>query len=93
MRMLNPSRDAVRFIEDLPLKHFRQIWLKILKLLHDPFPADASALKGYDYHRVDIGEYRIVYTATHTQLNLILIGKRNDGEVYKQLSRKHTVTA
>jgi len=36
---------------------------------------------------VDAGEYRIVYRATET-VELLLVGKRNDDEVYKQLKRK-----
>lgn len=56
-------------------------------LLVDPFPADSQKLKGRDFHRVDVGEYRIVYEANETTLILIVIGKRNDDEVYKQLGR------
>lgn len=87
MLLLKPTKTAVRFIEALPPKQFRQLWLKVLGLLVEPFPADSQKLKGYDYHRVDFGEYRIVYTADETILTLILIGKRNDDEVYKQLGR------
>lgn len=87
MLLLKPSKAAVRFIEDLPPKQFRQLWLKVLGLLVDPFPSDSQKLKGYDFHRVDFGEYRIVYEANDTTLTLILIGKRNDDEVYKQLGR------
>lgn len=87
MLLLKPSKASVRFIEDLPPKQFRQLWLKVLGLLVDPFPSDSQKLKGYDFYRVDFGEYRIVYTADETTLSLILIGKRNDDEVYKQLGR------
>jgi mRNA interferase RelE/StbE len=87
MLLLKPSKASVRFIEGLPPKQFRQLWLKVLALLVEPFPADSQKLKGYDYYRVDFGEYRIVYEADDTTLTLILIGKRNDDEVYKQLGR------
>ena len=88
MRRLNPSRDSARFVENLPPKQFRQVWLKVISLLTEPFPHDAAALTGSPFHRVDVGEYRIIYQADRDQVDLILIGKRNDDSVYKQLERK-----
>ena len=38
--------------------------------------------------RVDSGEYRIVYTVTEDTLRVVLIGKRNDDEVYRRLERR-----
>ena len=54
----------------------------------EPYPHDAAQLTGYPFHRVDVGEYRIVYRATETEIELLLVGKRNDDEIYKQLKRK-----
>ena len=88
MRTLRPSRAAAKSVAELPPKPFRQIWLKVLGLLVDPYPHDSAQLVGYDFHRVDMGEYRIVYRATETEIELLLVGKRNDDEVYKQLKRK-----
>jgi mRNA interferase RelE/StbE len=45
-------------------------------------------MRGYHYWRVDIGEYRIIYEVEGNTLCIILIGKRNDDEVYKKLRRK-----
>ena len=77
---------------ELPLKPFRQVWLKVLGLLADPYPHDSAQLTGYAFHRVDVGEYRVVYrateTETETEIELLLVGKRNDDEIYKQLKRK-----
>ena len=89
MHTLDITRDAYKFLEDLQTaKQFRQVGMKILSLLADPKPADAAQLRGYDYWRVDVGEYRIVYKFDDRTLYLVLIGKRNDDEVYRQLSRK-----
>ncbi len=82
------TRDAYKFLEDLQAKQFRQVTMKALSLLNDPSPSDSSALKGYDYYRVDVGEYRIVYRFDEDIVSLALIGKRNDDEVYKALKRK-----
>jgi mRNA interferase RelE/StbE len=75
-------------VAELPAKQFRQVWLKVLALLVEPYPHDAAQLTGYPFHRVDVGEYRIVYRATETEIELLLVGKRNDDEIYKQLKRK-----
>jgi mRNA interferase RelE/StbE len=45
-------------------------------------------MRGYPFHRVDIGEYRIVYAWDDKTVDVFLIGKRNDDEVYKRLKRK-----
>ena len=87
MLKLLPTKDAGKFLEALPAKQFRQIWLKVLALLRDPFPNDSSRLHGHPYHRADIGEYRIIYDVQDDTLRLILIGKRNGDEVYAQLKR------
>lgn len=87
MLKLLPTKDAAKFLEALPPKQFRQIWLKVLDLLRNPHPQDSIQLSGYPYHRTDIGEYRIVYIVQEDTLRIILVGKRNGDEVYAQLRR------
>ena len=84
------SRDARDFIEKLPHKHAKQVLLKILSLCQDPEPPDSSLLKGSGegYRRADIGEYRIIYRVAGDTLEILLIGKRNDDEVYRRFSRR-----
>lgn len=56
----------------------------------EPFPADSEQLSGYQgLYRVDSGEYRIVYRYFPEQdlVEVILVGKRNDDDVYKRLKR------
>jgi mRNA-degrading endonuclease RelE of RelBE toxin-antitoxin system len=56
----------------------------------NPLPADYKELTGYPgYYRVDSGEYPIVYRFDPDAdlVEVILAGKRNDDEVYKQLKR------
>ena len=88
MRNLKPTKEAAKFVENLPPKQFRQVWLKVLSLLQNPFPNDSEQISGFPFHRVDIGEYRIIYEATENEVELIVIGKRNDDHVYKKLKRK-----
>ena len=88
MRKLDITRDAFKFVNDLDAKQFRQVVRKLFNLLADPEPADSSKLTGYDYRRVDIGEYRIIYKFDNDTTYVVLVGKRNDDQVYKELSRK-----
>lgn len=79
------SKDAQRFLDDLPPKQFRQIVKKVFALLEEPRPHDTKELKGYPYLRNDAGEYRILYDVQGDTFRLILVGKRNDGDVYRRL--------
>jgi mRNA interferase RelE/StbE len=79
------SKDARKFLDTLPPKQFRQIIKKVFALVEDPRPHDTKELKGYSFLRNDVGEYRIIYDLENDTLRLILVGKRNDDEVYKRL--------
>ncbi|MDA8206374.1 MAG: type II toxin-antitoxin system RelE/ParE family toxin, partial [Thermaerobacter sp.] len=84
------SKAARDFLETLRPKQFRQVVTTIFRLLSEPYPHDSKQLKGYPYHRVDIGgEYRAVYEVEGEgdALQVLLVGKRNDDEVYRLLNR------
>jgi mRNA interferase RelE/StbE len=86
---LNLTKDAHDFVRTLEAKQFKQVVGKILNLLHDPAPADSSALKGYeDLYRADIGEYRVVYRFDEKSVSVLVVDRRNDDQVYKKLARK-----
>jgi mRNA interferase RelE/StbE len=85
---LDLSRDALRFIQTLNPKQYRQVVGTVFRLRQNPELQDASALIGYPYHRVDIGEYRIIYNVDRDVLKVFLIGKRNDDEIYRTLRRR-----
>jgi mRNA interferase RelE/StbE len=90
MPKLDGLGTVLDFLNGLQPKIAAQISKKVLSLNLDPFPADSKKLKGYDkYYRVDSGEYRIVYTYNSTAdlIEIILVGKRNDDEIYKKLER------
>ena len=77
----------MRFLDTLPPKHYRQVTRKIIMLMVDPQPADAERLKNYDYSRVTVGEYRVIFSVHDGVLRVVAIGKRNDDEVYRKLGR------
>ena len=85
MLKLLVSKKAQKFLDDLPPKQFRQIIKKVFALLENPRPHDSEELRGYPFLRNDVGEYRIIYDVQGDTLRLILVGKRNDEEVYRQL--------
>ena len=85
MLKLLVSKKAQKFLDDLPPKQFRQIMKKVFALLENPRPHDSEELRGYPFLRNDVGEYRIIYDVQGDTLRLILVGKRNNAEVYRQL--------
>lgn len=85
MLKLDVTKQATRFFRPLPAKQYRQIFNKILALMEDPEPSDSSPLVGYPYRRADVGEYRVIYRVEEDCLKVVLVGKRNDDEVYRQL--------
>jgi len=87
-RELDFSRDAAKFLKKIPSKHAKQVAKKIRELLDDPLPEDSIQMQNSPFHRVDSGEYRIVYEFDQTTVRIPVIGKRNDGEVYKKAKRK-----
>jgi mRNA interferase RelE/StbE len=90
MAKLDGLGSVLEFLRGLTPKISNQIAKKVLALNLDPRPADSKSLKGYPgFYRVDSGEYRIIYRFVPEDdlVEIILVGKRNDDEVYKQLEQ------
>ncbi len=89
MLKIEISRRADKFIDSLPAKQKRQITSKILELSNNPEPHDSIQVKGYkQFRRTSVGEYRIIFQVQDsTLLIIVLVGKRNDDDIYKQLKR------
>ena len=88
MNKLDITKTAVKFLEKLPPKQFRQIVRTVFKLREGPEPHDSKQLVGYpEFRRVDIGEYRIVYRVDDDVVKICVIGKRNDSEIYRRFKR------
>jgi len=78
-----------KFIRDLEPKRYKQVVSKVLSLLNNPKPQDSEELSGFSFLRVDTGEYRIIYSHTDDVVTIIIVGKRNDDEVYRELIRNY----
>ncbi len=90
MAKLDGLEAVLDFLKGLQPKIAAQLAKKVLSLNIDPLPSDSKELKGYsNLFRVDSGEYRIVYrySSQDDLVTVLLVGKRNDDEVYKQLKR------
>lgn len=90
MTTLDLKPKAKKFVTILPPKHKRQIKDRILALQNDPIPHDAKKLHGYqNYIRIDVGEYRIIYRYERQKdlIVIVLVSKRNDGEIYRIAKR------
>ncbi len=90
MIALDLKPKAKKFIKTLPPKHSKQVKDAILSLQDNPLPNDSKKLVGYEhYMRIDIGEYRIIYRyeVEEMLITVVLVGKRNDDQVYKIAKR------
>jgi mRNA interferase RelE/StbE len=88
MLKIDYSKQAEKFLRRLPPKHGRQLATKITGLSRDPYPPDSANLAGAPFRRADVGEYRSIYDVQGETLRVVLVGKRNDAEVYRRLRRQ-----
>lgn len=88
MHQIKLHKQATKFIVGLPPKQQRQIAIALLSLQQNTQPQDSKKLQGYEYYRIDCGEYRIIYTWDISTVSVYIIGKRNDNDVYRKLQRK-----
>lgn len=86
---LDFSSQSIKFLKKLSGKPAKQIKKKIQDMRINPYPQDSSKLVGYGFHRVDSGEYRIIYRVYSNTLEIKIVGKRNDDEAYKILKRSN----
>jgi mRNA interferase RelE/StbE len=89
MLRVNFTPDALDVLKSLPSKHARQVAGKIEQLAQDPSGLPVKELKGSDgFFRLRSGEYRIIYRVQGQELQVWLIGRRNDDDVYRRFERK-----
>lgn len=91
MLKIIPTRDFCNMLNEMQEKQFKQIWKCILNLIENPRPHDSKKIGEYEecpIYRVDSGEFRIIYQYNEKCLYPLVLGKRNDGQVYKEMKRK-----
>jgi mRNA interferase RelE/StbE len=88
MTAISFTKDAVKFVRDLETKPARQIYEKTIALVLDPRPAASTELKAHKgFLRMRVGDFRVIYRVAPELIEVVLIDKRSDDEVYKHLER------
>lgn len=87
---LRMTRQALKALESLDAKQYRQVGLAVFGLLKDQQPHDSRALRGAKHgeRRIDVGEYRVIYSSSKDVVEILVIGKRNDDAVYQVWERR-----
>lgn len=67
----------------LPTKDIKRIIERIEDLTNDPYPVDATRLKGRDEWRIRQGDYRILYLVEESIVTVIVVKVGHRREVYK----------
>lgn len=87
MLKLDLTKVAADFLTGLEAKQARQCWNKIVSLMREPRPNDSIDI-GEGFFRTDIGERRIVYRFDAQFVYIVIVGNRNDDQVYRQFRNK-----
>lgn len=92
-RVFDITKEAFKNLNELGAKQYRQVVQRMLGLLENPEPHDSEALKGktekeQKLRRLDVGEFRIIYRHDPDVVEILVVGRRNDGKVYRNLGDK-----
>ncbi len=88
MQAISFSKDALKFVQGLEAKPARQLYEKMLALTSDPRPPSSTQLVGFKgYMRLRVGDFRVVYSVSSSEVKVALVDSRSDDEVYKRLER------
>ena len=76
---------AEKELGNINKKEARVIYDKVSQLKYDPHPQMAIKLKGYEYHRLRIGNYRAIYQIDEENCKVIVIAIKHRSEAYNNL--------
>ena len=80
------SKQAGRFLNDIPIKEANKILDLIEKLAIDDGSVSTKQLSGYkSYKRAKMPPFRIIFRIDNNELNIEFIGHRKD--VYEKFNR------
>lgn len=90
MIKLSVEEHVLKFLGRIDRKRAGQLALKMLSLTANLSLQDAEALRGSRSNclRADVGDYRIIYRLHGDVIQVVLIGRRNDDDVYKEMKRR-----
>ena len=74
MRKLCLQKSLLKELDLLPAKQYRQVVGAILDLLGNATPHYSRPLQGSAYHRIAVGEYRVVYSFDEESIFILAAG-------------------
>jgi len=79
-RTITFTKQAVEALRKMPANTARTVKAKIDQLAADPesLANNTTELKGSDYSRLRVGDWRVIYTIDLVVLAIIEIGRRGD---------------
>jgi mRNA interferase RelE/StbE len=76
---------AEKDLSKINKKEAKVIFQKISQLKNDPHPQMSIKLKGYDYNRLRVGNYRVIYQIDEIKNKVTVISIKHRSEVYLNL--------
>ena len=74
-------------IRHIPNADLALIRSRIEALGQDPFPTGVKPLSGYDYYRIRVGQYRVIYEVLAKVLVIMVIGIGHRKDMYRKIRR------
>jgi mRNA interferase RelE/StbE len=83
MYAIRLTHAAERSLSNLPRDAQRRIGAKIDALANDPLPRGVRKLQGSDFHRLRVGDYRIIFSVEHDVLTVVVIDVGHRRDIYR----------
>ena len=77
------SKKAEKELKNIERNTAVRIGIKLMALGNEPRPRQSVKLKGTDFHRLKVGDYRVIYQIKDSEeiVNVLSVGHRR--EVYR----------
>ncbi|MDD5224081.1 MAG: type II toxin-antitoxin system RelE/ParE family toxin [bacterium] len=77
------SKKAEKELKNIDRNTALRIGIKLMDLVNEPRPRQSVKLKGTDFHRLKVGDYRVIYQIKDSEeiKNILSVGHRR--EVYR----------
>lgn len=72
------KEKAIENLEKLEPALSQRIFKKVEELSSDPFSKDIKRLKGSDYFRLRVGDYRIIFSVERNLIIILKVGHRKN---------------
>lgn len=77
------KEHAIENLDKLETTISQRIFKKVEELANNPFSKDVKRLKGSDYFRLRVGDYRIIFSIEKDLIIILKVGHRKN--IYERL--------